>query len=123
MMEKAVRSEGRGGESGGGWGGRGGGMWRRQTFSLACLEPTRTGVGSPGAKMEREVGVRRHEPEECSRGEMAKREWERRESGAVQKGTGNGRRGKWRLPPDWAVRREPLGNVKGMGEREAGCIR
>ncbi len=64
MMEKAVTSGGMGGESGGGWGGRGGGMWRRHTFSLACLEPTRTGVGSPGAKMEREVGVRRHEPEE-----------------------------------------------------------
>ncbi len=41
----------------------GGGMWSRHTFSSACLEPTRTGVGSPGAKIESEVGVRRQEPE------------------------------------------------------------
>ncbi len=27
-------------------------MWSRHTFSLARLEPTRTGVGSPGAKMD-----------------------------------------------------------------------
>ncbi len=33
-------------------GGGRGGMWSRHTFSLTCLEPTRTGVGSPGAKME-----------------------------------------------------------------------
>ncbi len=32
--------------------GGGGGMWSRHTFLLARLEPTRTGVGSPGAKME-----------------------------------------------------------------------
>ncbi len=32
-------------------------MWSRHTFSPACLEPTRTGVGSPGAKMENEVEV------------------------------------------------------------------
>ena len=64
LMEKA---EIRGvivGESGGGWGGSGDGMWSRHTFSLACLEPTRTGVGSPGAKMEREGGVRTQEPED-----------------------------------------------------------
>jgi hypothetical protein len=47
----------------GGWGGGGGGMWSRYTFSLARLEPTRTGVRSPGAKMESVVGVRRQEPE------------------------------------------------------------
>ncbi len=28
--------------------GGGGGMWSRHTFSLAHLEPTRTGVGLPG---------------------------------------------------------------------------
>ena len=44
-------------------GGVGRGMWSRHTFSPACLEPTRTGVGSPGAKIESEVGMRRHEPE------------------------------------------------------------
>ena len=38
-------------------------MWRRHTFSLTRLEPTRTGVGSPGAKMESVVGVRRQDPE------------------------------------------------------------
>ena len=64
---------------------------------LAGLFKTkRTGVGSPGAKMEREVGVRTQEPEDCRRWEMARREWDRSESGAVQKGTGKGRRGKWR---------------------------
>jgi hypothetical protein len=50
------------GVSGGWWGG-GGGMWSRHTFSLTRLEPTRTGVGSPDAKMESVVGVRRQEPE------------------------------------------------------------
>ncbi len=50
------------GVSGGWWGG-GGGMWSRHTFSLTRLEPTRTGVGSPGAKMDSVVGVRRQEPE------------------------------------------------------------
>ncbi len=35
-------------------------MWSRHTFSPACLEPTKTGVGSPGAKIESEVGVRKH---------------------------------------------------------------
>ena len=54
---------------------------------------------------------------------MARREWDRSESGAVQNGTGKGRRGKWRWPPDWAVRREPLGKVKGIGGRVAGCTR
>ena len=29
-------------------------------------------------------------------GEMARREWDKSESGAVQNGTGKGRRGKWR---------------------------
>ena len=38
-------------------------MWSRHTFSPACFEPTRTGVGSPGAKMESEVGVSKQEPE------------------------------------------------------------
>ena len=54
--------------NGGGRGGGEGGMWSRHTCSPACLEPTRVGVGSPGAKMEREVGVRRDEPEVCRRG-------------------------------------------------------
>ena len=69
-------------------------MWSRHTFSLTRLEPTRTGVGSPGAKMESVVGVRRQEPEDWRRGEMARREWDREASGAVQNGTGKGRRGK-----------------------------
>ncbi len=70
-------------------------MWSRHTFSLARLEPTRMGVGSPGAKMDSVVGVRRHEPEDWSSGEMARREWaNREESGADQNGTGKGRRGK-----------------------------
>ncbi len=47
----------------GGWWGGGGGMWSCHTFSLTRLEPTRTGVGSPGAKMESVVEVRRQEPE------------------------------------------------------------
>ena len=64
LMEKAEISGVIVGASGGGWGGSGDGMWSRHTFSLACLEPTRTGFGSPGAKMEREVGVRTHEPED-----------------------------------------------------------
>ncbi len=50
------------GVSGAWWGG-GGGMWSRHTFSLARLEPTRTGVGSPVAKMDSVVGVRRQDPE------------------------------------------------------------
>ena len=79
----------------GGWWGGGGRMWSRHTFSLTRLEPTRTGVGSPGAKMESVVGVRRQEkPEDWRSGEMARREWAREESGADQKGTGKGRRGK-----------------------------
>ena len=61
LMEKAEMS---GMIEGGGWGGRGGGMWSRHTFSPACFEPTRTGVGSPETKMEREVGVRTQEPED-----------------------------------------------------------
>jgi hypothetical protein len=69
-------------------------MWRRHIFSLTRLEPTRTGVGSPGAKMESVVGVRRQEPDDCRSGEMARREWAREESGADQKGTGKRRRGK-----------------------------
>ena len=64
LMEKAEMSGVIVGESGGGLGGRGGGMWSRHTFSPACFEPTRTGVGSPGTKMEREVGVRTQEPED-----------------------------------------------------------
>ena len=64
LMEKAEMSGVIVGESGGGWGGSGDGMWSRHTFSLACLEPTRSGVGSPGAKMEREVGVRIQEPDD-----------------------------------------------------------
>ena len=58
------------------------------------LGPTRTGVGSPGAKMDSVVGVRRQELEEWRRGKMAGREWGKEESGADQKGTGKGRRGK-----------------------------
>ena len=54
---------------------------------------------------------------------MARRECDNRESGVVQKGTGKGRRGKWRCPPDWAVRREPFGRVKDIGIRVAGCTR
>ena len=69
-------------------------MWSRHTFSSACLEPARTDVGSPGAKIESEVGVRRHEPEVCRRGEIARSECERMESGLDQKGMGKGRRGK-----------------------------
>ena len=65
MMERAIMGveqvEKMCGVSGGWWGG-GGGMWSRHTFSLTRLEPTRTGVGSPGAKMESVVGVRRQEP-------------------------------------------------------------
>ena len=98
-------------------------MWSRHTFSLTRLEPTRTGVGSPGAKMESVVGVRRQEPEDWRSGEMARREWAREESGADQKGTGKGRRGKWRCPPDLAVRMEPLGRVNGMGGRVKGRMR
>ena len=67
LMEKAVMSGGSVGDWGevsGGCAGRGGGMWSRHTFSLARLEPTRTGVGSPGAKIERVVGVRMQEPED-----------------------------------------------------------
>ncbi len=74
-------------------GGRGG-MWSRHTFSLARLEPTRTGFGSPGAKMERGMGVRRQEPEDWRSEEMARREWAKVESGAEKKGTGKGRREK-----------------------------
>ena len=77
LMERAIMGGEQVGKmcgvSGGCWGG-GGGMWSRHTFSLTRLEPTRTGVGSPGAKMESVVGVRRQEPEECRRGEMARRE-------------------------------------------------
>ncbi len=66
LMEKAVIGGGRVGRicevSGGRWGG-GGGMWSRHKFSLTRLEPTRTGVGSPGTKMDSVVGVRRQEPE------------------------------------------------------------
>ncbi len=54
---------------------------------------------------------------------MARREWDKRKSGAVQNGTEKGRRGNWRWSPDLAVRREPLGRVKGMGGRVAGCTR
>jgi hypothetical protein len=61
-MEKAVIGGGRVGRmcevSGGGWRG-GGGTRSRHTFSLTRLEPTRTGVRSPGAKMNSVVGVRR----------------------------------------------------------------
>ena len=66
LIERAVMGGGQVGKmcgvSGGWWGG-GGGMWSRHTFSLTRLEPTRTGVGSPGAKMESVVGVRRQDPE------------------------------------------------------------
>ncbi len=65
LMERVVMGGGQMGKmcgvSGGWWRG-GGGMWSRHTFSLTRLEPTRTGVGSPGAKMDSVVGVRRQEP-------------------------------------------------------------
>ncbi len=38
------------------------------------------------------VGVRRQEPEDWRRGEMVRREWDKEESGADEKGTGKGRR-------------------------------
>ena len=66
-VELMERAETRGksvcdwGEVSGGCAGREGGMWSRHTFSLARLEPTRTGVGSPGAKIER---VRMQDPED-----------------------------------------------------------
>jgi hypothetical protein len=63
LMERAGERVGRMCGVSGGWWGGGGGMWSRHTFSLARLEPTRTGVGSPGAKMNSVVGVRRQEPE------------------------------------------------------------
>jgi hypothetical protein len=50
-------------EVSGRWWGGGSGMWSRHTFSLTRLELTRTGVGSPGAKMESVVGMRTQEPE------------------------------------------------------------
>jgi hypothetical protein len=66
LMEGAVMGGERVGKmcgvSGGWWGGEGG-MWSRHKFSLTRLEPTRTGVGSPGAKLDSVVGVRRQEPE------------------------------------------------------------
>ena len=66
LIERAVMGGGQVGKmcgvSGGWWGG-GGGMWSHHTFSMTRLEPTRTGVGSPGAKMESVVGVRRQDPE------------------------------------------------------------
>jgi hypothetical protein len=37
-------------------GGGGGGIWGRHKITLVRLEPTRTSVRSPGAKMERVVG-------------------------------------------------------------------
>ncbi len=59
LMERAVIGGERVGEmcgvSGGWWGG-GGEMWSRHTFSLTRLEPTRTGLGSPGVKMDSVVG-------------------------------------------------------------------
>ncbi len=76
MMDRAIM----GGEQvgimcgvSGGWWGGGGGMWSRHTFSLTRLEPTRTGVGSPGAKMGSVVGVRRQEPEVWRRGGESER--------------------------------------------------
>jgi hypothetical protein len=68
-------------------------MWNRHTFSLARLELTRTGVGSPGAKMESVVGVKRQEPEDWRRGEMARREWARENQGRTKKGQGREARG------------------------------
>ena len=66
LIERAVMGGGQVGKmcgvSGGWWGGEGV-MLSRHTFSLTRLEPTRTGVGSPGAKMESVVGVRRQDPE------------------------------------------------------------
>jgi hypothetical protein len=93
LIEKAVIG-GEMREVSGGWWGGGEGMWSRHTFLLVRLEPTRTAVGSPGAKIDSVVGVRRQEPEDWRRGEMARREWDKEESGADQKRTGKGRRGK-----------------------------
>ena len=62
LIERAVMGGGQVGKMCG-YLGVGGGMWSRHTFSLTRLEPTRTGVGSPGAKMESVVGVRRQDPE------------------------------------------------------------
>jgi hypothetical protein len=45
-------------------------------------------------KMDSVVGVRRQEPKDWRRGEMARREWDKEESGVDQKGTGKGGRGK-----------------------------
>jgi hypothetical protein len=42
-------------------------MWSRHTFSLTRLEPTTTGVGSPGAKNQKIRGVGRWR-EECGLG-------------------------------------------------------
>ncbi len=64
LMERAViggEQVGNVCEVSGGWWGGGGRMWSRHTF-LTRLEPTRTGVGSPAAKTESVVGVRRQEP-------------------------------------------------------------
>ncbi len=66
LIERAVTGGEQVGKMCGVSGGRcgdGGGMWSRHTFSLIRLEPTWTGVGSPGAKLEIVVGVRRQEPE------------------------------------------------------------
>jgi hypothetical protein len=43
--------------------------------------------------MESVMGVRRQDPEDWRIGEMARREWDKEESGADQKGTEKGRRG------------------------------
>jgi hypothetical protein len=66
--------------SGVGWG-RWGLSWGRRwyveaphIFAGSFRANKNTVVGSPGAKMESVVGVRRQEPEACRRGEMVRRE-------------------------------------------------
>ncbi len=61
-----------------------GGMWSCLTLPPACLEPTRTDVGSPGAKIESK--------ETKSVGLKEKSECERKESGADQMVAGKCRR-------------------------------
>jgi hypothetical protein len=65
LMERAVMSGEQVGKMcgvSGGWCVGGGGMWGRRCH-VTRLEPTRTGVGSPGSKMDSVVGVRRQETE------------------------------------------------------------
>jgi hypothetical protein len=98
LIERAeIREKGGcawGGMSGGCEGG-GGGMWSRHTFSLARLAR----ANKNGCRVSRGIdrkcsGGNETKPEACRRVEMARSEWARTESGADQKGTGKGSRGK-----------------------------